>query len=76
MDNLAASLGNLLRELRQKKGISQEALAADSDLDRTYISMVERGERMPTIRTLFKISRGLDIKPSGILRDLEQRVDF
>jgi transcriptional regulator with XRE-family HTH domain len=72
MNSLEARFGHLLRELRIKKGFTQAALAIDSDLDRTYISMLERGKRMPTIGTLFRIAEVLGVSPSSIIRELER----
>ncbi len=72
MNNLATKFGNLLRDLRRKKGFTQQELAIDSDLDRTYISKLERGECMPTILTVFKIAGVLGVSPSSIMRELEK----
>lgn len=72
MSSLEERFGQLLRELRTKKGFTQEALATDSSLDRTYISLLERGLRQPTLGTLFKISEVLEVAPSSIIKDLER----
>lgn len=71
MKRLETRFGELLRELRTKKGLTQAELGADCNLDRTYISLLERGIRQPTIGTLFKLAEVLDIKPSAILKQLE-----
>ncbi|MBW8325073.1 MAG: helix-turn-helix transcriptional regulator [Prolixibacteraceae bacterium] len=55
--------GKVLRELREKKNISQEKLAEYCELDRTYISLLERGHRQPTIIIIFKLAKALNIKP-------------
>ena len=60
-----------LKELRKIKGISQEALALEADLDRTYISMLERGKRQPTLETIFVLSAVLSCKPSELVRRVE-----
>jgi transcriptional regulator with XRE-family HTH domain len=59
--------GKVLRELREKNSLSQEKLAEFCDLDRTYISLLERGLRQPTLTTLFKLSSALKIKPSEMV---------
>ena len=64
--------GVVLKQLRTGKGISQESLAYDSELDRTFISLLERGERQPTISTLFKLAKSLGIKPSDIVKTVEE----
>ena len=66
--------GEILRELRIKNQLSQEKLAELCDLDRTYISMLERGLRQPTINTIFKIARALNIKPSELIVIIESKL--
>lgn len=66
------AFGQTLKELRIKSGLSQEALALECDLDRTYISLLERGLRQPTLKTLFKLSGTLEILPSKFLASLEK----
>jgi transcriptional regulator with XRE-family HTH domain len=63
--------GRVLRELRESNNISQEKLAEYCDLDRTYISLLERGLRQPTITTLFKLSKALNISPSDFIKKVE-----
>jgi len=63
--------GTILKEIRNQKGISQSELANRSDLDRTYISLLERGLRQPTLETLFKLADALNIKPSFIIQKME-----
>ena len=53
--------GERLKELRLKKGISQEVLADRCGLDRTYISGLERGLRNPSLICVFRVSRGLGV---------------
>jgi transcriptional regulator with XRE-family HTH domain len=66
--------GKVLRELREGKKLSQEKLAEYCDLDRTYISLLERGLRQPTISTIFKIADALDISPSELVRKVELEI--
>lgn len=72
MDSIAKTFGKVLKEQRKKKGLSQDALATDSDLDRTYISQLERGKRTPSIETLFKIAQALGVTASSMIRDVEK----
>lgn len=53
--------GNRMRVLRAHYGISQEELALKSELNRTYIGDIERGEKTPSLITLSKIANGLGI---------------
>jgi transcriptional regulator with XRE-family HTH domain len=53
--------GAALRSFRVAKGLSQEALAHDAGLDRTYVAGIERGERNPTLGSMFRIADALRI---------------
>lgn len=46
----------MVKQIRNEKGISQETLALDSHLNRAYIGYIERGERHPSVETLYKLS--------------------
>ncbi|NDV67483.1 helix-turn-helix domain-containing protein [Dysgonomonas sp. 25] len=59
-------IGNRIRELRLNAELSQEKLAFESDLDRTYIGSVERGERNVAIINLRKIARALNVEIKSI----------
>jgi transcriptional regulator with XRE-family HTH domain len=56
-----------VRAARKLARLSQEALAHDADLDRTYISQVERKQRNLTISVLARIARALDTTPDKLL---------
>src|SRR5271168_2152084 len=62
--SIPAAFGLVLRDLRQRAGLSQEALADAAEVDRTYISLLERGLRQPTLETLFALSEALSVSPS------------
>ena len=66
--------GSVLREMRIENHISQEKLAEYCDLDRTYISLLERGLRQPTITTIFKLAKALNISPSGLIEKVERQI--
>jgi transcriptional regulator with XRE-family HTH domain len=59
--------GERMQKIRKANGVSQEELASKLSMHRTYIGMVERGERNPTIRTLYKIAKALKVKSSDLL---------
>ena len=65
------AFGDALREIRKERGISQEQLAFDSDLDRTYVSLIERGSQSPTIRSVVKLANVLGVRPSEIVLKME-----
>lgn len=64
---LLEQVGNRIKDLRTKSGLSQEKLAFACELDRTYIGSVERGERNISVINLNKISKALDVPLSGLL---------
>jgi len=57
-----------LRRSRQAKGLSQEALAHDADVDRGYISALERGVYAATIDMVDKLAQVLGVEPDELLR--------
>ncbi|MGM9521568.1 MAG: helix-turn-helix domain-containing protein [Oscillospiraceae bacterium] len=69
-------IGNVIRKLREKKGLTQEQLSGLAALDRTHYSKIERGLRSPTIETVFKIALALDMKPHEIIKIIEENVEF
>jgi transcriptional regulator with XRE-family HTH domain len=64
---ISAAFGRVLRDCRDKAGLSQEALAGVADVDRTYISLLERGLRQPTLDTLFRLARALGVAPATLV---------
>jgi transcriptional regulator with XRE-family HTH domain len=63
--------GNVLKQLRNDKGISQEELGFESGYHRTYISMLERGKKSPSLKTIFQLAKALDVNPSVIMDRLQ-----
>lgn len=72
-DCIAIAFGEVLQNVRKSKGLSQETLAEKSLLDRTYISLLERGLRQPSIKTIFDLSLSLDISPSEFVKLTEKK---
>ncbi|KRE45833.1 helix-turn-helix domain-containing protein [Paenibacillus sp. Soil522] len=68
---LESVFGKVVKSLRIKKDITQEQLSFDSKLERSYISMLENGKYQPTLTSLFDISKGLNMKPSELVRLVE-----
>lgn len=67
---IALAFGRRVRTLRQAASLSQEALAERVDLHPTFISNVERGYRVPTLPTIYKLASGLGVKLSELVDDL------
>ena len=61
------AFGKLLREKRNAKKISQEELAFQSGLHRTYVGSVERGERNLSLENIFVFAKTLDCDPSELI---------
>ncbi len=67
--------GKILRELRLEKGLSQEQLGFEADLRRTYVSILELGQQQPSLTTIFKLAKALNIKASYLLELVESRIE-
>ena len=67
-----AALGQAIRDARVGRGISQEDLAAECGLHRTYVGGIERGERNPSYTNILRIAGALSMKPSALLAAAER----
>lgn len=68
--NINTVFGKHIAKLRRKQEISQEELAFRCSLHRTYIGALERGEKSPTLNTIEKIAKGLDLSLVELFMDL------
>jgi transcriptional regulator with XRE-family HTH domain len=68
---VAKSFGAVLRECRAAAKLSQEALAHEAGLERTYISFLERGLRQPSLRVVIALARPLKVAPNELVRQVE-----
>ena len=68
IESLYRKIGQKIVAERKRKGISQEKLAADTGIDRSHIGYIEQNRRKPTLATLYKICRGLDIRLSDLIK--------
>jgi len=66
-----ASIGDNIRMARKQKGITQKVLGEMIGISNTYLSDIEIGRTNPSIKTLKKIARGLEISYVELLRDTE-----
>ena len=66
-DYIKQMFGKRVREARLERGLSQEALAHEARLDRTYIGGVERGERNVSLINIHKIANALGVSVAGLL---------
>lgn len=65
-------LGNELRTAREKAELTQEQLALDADVDRTYISMLENDKKSPTVEMLFRLCDAIGVAASEVIRNVER----
>jgi transcriptional regulator with XRE-family HTH domain len=66
--------GATVRKRRTEQGISQESLATLAGLHRTYISMLERGIRNPSLTVILQLAEALGTKASTLIADLDAKV--
>ncbi len=64
--------GEVLRRYRSEKNISQEELAFQAGVDRTFVSRLERGIRQPTITTLIGLGQALGVSAADLVRETEK----
>jgi len=69
------AFGKVLRERRKLAGLTQERLALDADIQRNYVSMIERGVNQPTINIVFKLAAALGCRPAELITDVEALLD-
>lgn len=69
-DEIALAVGARIRHIRKEHGLSQEELADQANLHRTYVGLVERGERNITVANIYKIAQALAVEPSELLPSL------
>ena len=72
MPSKTKAFGRALKKIRLKKKLTQEDLSLEAQLARVYISELEYGKKIPSIETIFKLSKGLNIKCSKLMDLTEQ----
>ena len=70
----AIAFGHVLRILRKEAGLTQEQLSFDAEIERNFVSLIERGINQPTIRVLFKLANALGTSPSIMLGLVEEEM--
>jgi len=71
----AVLVGKVIQKFREEKGLSQEVLSGFADIGRTHLSAIERGTRKPTLETFYRVCEAMDVRPSVLLRAIEDEVD-
>lgn len=73
-ERVLATLGNVLAEERNARGYTQERLSLDANIDRSYMSDIERGASALTFIKLWQICSTLGVPPSVLIARTEQRL--
>lgn len=71
MENQLQLFGKNIKDLRVKRGYSQEKLAEIADFDRTYISLIERGKRNLSLINICRFAKALGVKPFQLIENLQ-----
>jgi len=69
------AFGQVLRELRVRNGLTQEALANAADTERSHISALERAEKGPSLGTILSLARALGISAGQIMTMVEDKLE-
>lgn len=69
-------IGEVVRALRKAKGLTQEKLANDINIDRSYLSDIERNIKAPSLYTIFKLAKGLEIPYGELIKNIYESIDF
>ena len=71
-ENVAKAFGEVLRSYRKQRGLSQEKLAEMCDLDRTYISMLERAIHQPSLTAFLRLARALGMSATDMIESVQR----
>lgn len=71
---LPVAFGKVLRACRKDVGMTQEQLGLEAGLERNFISLLELGQRQPTLTSLFKLAHAMGVKPSTLVAKTEEAV--
>ncbi len=69
-DDCAREFGRRVRALRERLGVSQEALGERAQLHRTYVGRLERGELNPSLHNILRVATGLGVDATDLVRCL------
>lgn len=68
-------VGQVIADFRKKRGLSQEVLSGLADIGRTHLSAIERGERKPTLETLYRLCTAMDVRMSDVVLAIEVKLE-
>ncbi|MCQ2470648.1 MAG: helix-turn-helix domain-containing protein [Clostridia bacterium] len=67
-------VGKVVQSIREQKQLSQEVVSGLADIGRTHLSAIERGVRKPTLETFFRICEAMNVKPSAVMKEIEDKI--
>lgn len=70
-----SAVGRTIRNLRNKKGVSQDVLSGFAGIARTHLTMIENGDKQANFETLWKIANALDMRPSELVAQIEAEIE-
>lgn len=73
-DDIRTAAGTVLRAARERAGLTQEELAQEAGLDRSYISQLENGRKGPTLFVWMLLCDALGTSPSRLIQKLERLI--
>ena len=65
------AFGLVIKQMRKVRGLSQEALADEAKLDRSFVSQLETGSKQASLTTIFRLAAALQVEASELLRQVE-----
>jgi transcriptional regulator with XRE-family HTH domain len=74
-ESLIAAFGQVLGEQRRARGLTQEALAYEAGIDRTFVGLLETGKRQPSLSVVFALAAALEVKPEKLVAETRVRLD-
>ena len=70
-----SAVGRTIRNLRNKRGVSQDVLSGFAGIARTHLTMIENGKKRANLETLWKIANALDMRPSELVALIEDETE-
>ncbi len=70
------AIGQVIRNIRTKKGLSQEVISGLAGIARTHLSMIESGTKQANLKTVWSIAQALNMRPSELIRMIEEEINY
>ncbi|MEZ4783469.1 MAG: helix-turn-helix transcriptional regulator [Candidatus Kapaibacterium sp.] len=70
--DIAIAFGSVIRQQRLMKGFSQQELSFQTDIGRSFLSELETGRKLPTLLTIYRLSKVLDVSLAELMAEVEK----